>query len=179
MSTIRLEQFFEELDREPRRVPIRTLCDRLERLDLGDGSLDPFVRFANDGYRRNLVRLGPGYAALLLCWRPGQSSPVHDHQGSACALRVVRGTGLETRYVPREGGGLAESGRKVYRVGDVCGTYDSDIHTIVNDSDEEDLVTLHVYTPPMLRYHTYCLQSGDVTECADQEVLAERRRQVG
>jgi cysteine dioxygenase len=179
MTQLTLATLFAELDRSAGPVPLDVLCDRLRRLDLSGDALAQHIAFGDDSYRRNLVHLGPGYVALVLCWRPGQASPVHDHRGSACALRVIRGVASERRYRRGADGRLVELGSANYAAGQVCGTYDADIHTMFNaDPEGADLVTLHVYTPPMRRYYAYSLDDDSVVECADREVLEEERRRA-
>lgn len=179
MRKITLSELFAELDRCERAVPLDVLCDRLRRLDVSAAELREHVRFSEATYRRNLVHLGPGYAALVLCWRPGQSSPVHDHRGSACALRVLAGVASELRYRREADGRLIAVASNSYPVGAVCGTYDADIHAMLNDDPAgQDLVTLHVYTPPMREYYSYSLDSATIRVCGDQEVLEEERRRA-
>ena len=150
--------------------------DRLQQLEVSIDDLKQHVNFRDDGYCRNLVHLGPGYAALVLCWKSGQSSPIHDHSGSACGLRILKGQANEVRYTRTADGSLTEADRNSYDEGCVCGTYDADIHTLINQApDGEELVTLHVYTPPLRNYHTYEMD-GSSRLCEDQEVLAEERR---
>lgn len=64
---------------------------------------DEWGRFAfYDQYRytRNLVDDGNGkYNLLLLCWGPNQKSPIHDHAGAHCILKVMQGDLLESRYL--------------------------------------------------------------------------------
>jgi len=179
MATIELPQLFSELDRCERAVPLPLLCDRLRDLELRADTLVKHVRYGDGGYRRNLVRLGPGYVALVLCWRPGQASPIHDHLGSACGVRVLEGVATETRYRREKSGKLIEIGRNEHPRDSVCGSYDADIHTVSNrQPDGQNLVTLHVYTPPMRRFRAYCLKSPEITLCQDREVLAEEARRA-
>ena len=35
---------------------------------------------------------------LILVWTPGKESPVHDHAGSHCVMKVLQGSLKETRY---------------------------------------------------------------------------------
>ena len=177
MATIELPRFLSDLDRCERAVPLPLLCGQLRDLSLGDDELRRYVRFGDDGYRRNLVRLGPGYVALVLCWRPGQASPIHDHLGSACGVRVLEGVATETRYRREASGELVEIERHVHPANGVCGSYDADIHTISNGQSEgRNLITLHVYTPPMRQFRAYSLGRPEIRLCEDQEVLAEERR---
>jgi cysteine dioxygenase len=172
-----LDSLFRGLDACPDAVPLDLLCERIRAAGLTLDDVRDWVRFGDEGYCRNLVELGPGYVALVLCWRAGQASPIHDHRGSACALQVLAGTATERRYVRHPDGSLELTATNRYVEGQICGTYDADIHTMVNEQPAgKDLVTLHVYTPPMRRYHAYSLDSREVRVCADQEVLTEERR---
>ncbi|KAH9218200.1 RmlC-like cupin domain-containing protein, partial [Leptodontidium sp. 2 PMI_412] len=112
-------------------------------------------------YTRNLVTEVPGvFNLLLLVWTPGMRSPVHDHAGSHCLMKVLGGGLREVRYempMPEKGSqdgegeeaGLREIGRTEFREGKVA--YISDrlgLHEIVNPDEGEYAVSLHLYTPP-------------------------------
>ncbi|KAJ3124979.1 hypothetical protein HK098_000699 [Nowakowskiella sp. JEL0407] len=50
-------------------------------------------------YTRNLVDDGNGHFNLMvLCWGEGKSSPIHDHAGSHCLMKVLSGEVAETQY---------------------------------------------------------------------------------
>src|SRR4030095_2512649 len=95
---ITLDALFQELDRHTDRVPLDDLRQRLEQLQYDWHEFESSVKFGRDTYRRNLMRSGPAYHALVLCWRNGQRSPIHDHFGSGCAGRVLQGAGTETIF---------------------------------------------------------------------------------
>src|SRR5215471_21362697 len=92
------DRWFRELDAYRDRIPLNVLTDGLKRLRLDWETLGPFVQFSQERYRRNLMHAGPAYHALVLCWSNGQRSPIHDHRGSACAVRVLRGQATETVF---------------------------------------------------------------------------------
>lgn len=85
-----LDKWFAELDRHQERIPLEVLTRGLKRLRLDPAEISPFIQFSPERYRRNLMRAGPAYHALVLCWRNGQHSPIHDHRGSACGVRILR-----------------------------------------------------------------------------------------
>jgi cysteine dioxygenase len=94
------------------RPPLDELAAELQELDVDCADLADFIRFSNRTYMRNLVRGGTWYNLLVLCWKNGQRSPIHD----------------------------------------------SDMHQVSNlQPGTADLVTLHVYSPPLLRMGTYSL----------------------
>ncbi len=43
-------------------------------------------KFSDLTYARNMLAKSPWYQLLVLCWRGGQCSPIHDHEGSACGV---------------------------------------------------------------------------------------------
>src|SRR5262249_19233333 len=93
-----LDELFDYLDGLDDRADLADLLIELSQLQTSCVELVEFVRFSNKGYARNLVRTGPWYSALVLCWKNGQRSPIHDHLGSSCGVRVLRGTMTETLF---------------------------------------------------------------------------------
>src|SRR5262249_9581884 len=85
-------------------------------------------------------------------------SPIHDHAGSSCVLRVLRGTLTETQFEFTPNGHVkAVFSRDAYP-GDICATEDLDIHQVSNlQPGNADLVTLHIYSPPLLHMGTYSI----------------------
>ena len=69
-TTITLAQLLDELDGYRDRVPLDRLSGLLRSLDVDESHIAPFVRFAPDTYRRNLVR-------LARCLAQG---PDHEHR---------------------------------------------------------------------------------------------------
>jgi len=155
-----LQEFFAALDRMGRPVPIDRLVALEEQLDVTLADLGEHVRYGEECYRRNLLHEGAGYQAWVLCWKPGQKSPIHDHRGSACGVKVVSGTVTETVF-SYDGTGVAEGETRLLPEGGVCGSYDTDIHEIANRGSK-GLVTLHVYTPPLATMGIYSRQSAEV-----------------
>jgi len=118
----------------------------------------PHVRFSERTYRRNLVHAGPWHNLLVLCWRNRQRSPIHDHTGSSCAVRVLAGTMTETLFSRGPNGLIKAEGSRDFMPGAVIGSVDQDLHQISNmQTGNADLVTLHLYSPPLMIMGTYSL----------------------
>lgn len=167
-GTLSLRDFLAELDAFDQRVPLDVLVARLEALEIDWEEVCPFATFAGDGYRRNLMHAGPGYQALILCWRSGQRSPIHDHHGSSCGVRVIRGVATETIFERTEEGHIYATGSRRLGEGLVCGSQDADIHQMSNlQPAGQDLVTLHVYSPPLMRMGVYSLHDTRVRAFVD------------
>ncbi len=167
-SPISLAEFFEQLNGYSDRVPLSRLEELLRRLDISLADVRPYARFGDEHYQRNLFRSGSAYHALVLCWKNGQRSPIHDHRGSSCGVRVLEGEMTETLFEFSANGLIYPTTTSVLKEGGVCGSQDADIHQVSNlQSDEKPLVTLHIYSPPLLVMGTYSLTDDIVGEFAD------------
>ena len=149
-----LAQLFTRLDAYRAPISVPTLVDHLTCVDLPQAAFSDLTDFDPGTYTRSLLHVGPAYEALILCWLPDQRSAIHDHHGSNCAFRVLMGTATETLYSV-EAEGMARPGeRRCYTTGFVAASSDADVHRVSN-LDGEDLVTLHVYSPPLKSMRTY------------------------
>jgi cysteine dioxygenase len=64
----------------------------------------------------------------------------------------------ETRFDYTPNGHIKAVSSREYGVGSVIGSQDSDLHQVSNlQAGDGDLVTLHIYSPPLLRMNTYSL----------------------
>lgn len=139
-----------------RRADLDELREVVASLDVGADDVRPHVRFSRTAYRRNLVAAGPWHQVLVLCWRNGQRSPIHDHAGSACVVRVLGGTLTETLFERPPGEPARPVLTRHFAPGDVFGSQDDDVHQVFNvQQGTADLVSLHVYSPPLLVMRTY------------------------
>jgi cysteine dioxygenase len=153
-----LDQFFQFLDGLEDRVDLADLLIEMSQLNVTCDDFPDHVRFSSRYYMRNLVRAGPWYHALVLCWKNGQRSPIHDHAGSSCGVRVLRGTMTETLFEFAPNGHVKAVTSRDFAPGSVIGSQDSDMHQVSNlQAGSADLVTMHVYSPPLLRMGTYSL----------------------
>ncbi len=167
-----LSKLIAEMDRYHDRVPLERLEHMLENLDLDLNEISDFLRFSDKGYARNLYRQGEAYQALILCWKNGQRSPIHDHKGSSCAFRVLEGTALETAFERTPEGHTYAVGSRQMPRGTICASQDLDIHQISNvQPDGKRLVTLHIYSPPLQAYGIYSIMEPTVRRL--QEPIVE------
>lgn len=163
-----LTAFLVDLDRYTGRVPLADLIERLQRLDVTAADVRDFVRFHPERYQRNLLHAGPAYNALILCWRNGQRSPIHNHRGSSCGVRVLQGEATETAFAHSPQGLVYATGSRRMGPGQVCGSQDDDTHQVSNlQAGDADLVTLHVYSPPLMRMQMFSLTDALVRDFDD------------
>jgi cysteine dioxygenase len=153
-----LDKMFRHLDSLKARPDLARLTEELSHFDIDLEDLSEYMQFAEKSYRRNLVRARENYHAWLLCWRNGQRSPIHNHLGSACVVRVLRGTLTETLFELAPNGHVKATFSRDISEGSLMGSEDTDIHQVSNlQAGNADLVTLHVYTPPLNQMCTYSL----------------------
>jgi len=169
-----LEQFILETNRlGTESMSLPHFAELAMRLTLDDGLVGAHVRFDDVHYARNLVCRTPQFELLVLCWRPGQASTIHDHAGSLNVTRVYRGTLVQRSFSRRDGGlgsvevaavergelpsGPVDQVSEEVFAGAGAATVDRGaIHQLRNDADE-NLVTLHLYAPPLTDIVVYSL----------------------
>lgn len=118
--------------------------------------LRPHVSFKEGSYARHRVFINQHAELLVLCWRPGQRTPIHDHNGSFGAVRVLSGVMWETIFEMEGGRGLAYKSAREWTTGHITGADVPDIHQLGNpDVSGRDLVTLHLYAPPLTTLNVY------------------------
>ena len=101
---------------------------------------------------------GQVYQVLILCWKNGQRSPIHNHRGSSCGIKLLKGVATETLFVIAPNNMVYPTNSEWLYEGDVTGSEDTDIHQISNLQDESrELVTLHIYSPKLLHMDFYSL----------------------
>jgi cysteine dioxygenase len=165
-----LDDLFDYLDSLTGRATLERLTALLRDLDVECDDLQEYVRFSDRTYRRNLVRSGPWYNALVLCWRNGQRSPIHDHAASSCGVRVLRGTMTETLFEFAAHGHVKAVLSRDFAEGSVIGSQDDDLHQVSNlQEGDADLVTLHIYSPPLTVMGTYSIT--DLTRGSEPMLL--------
>jgi cysteine dioxygenase len=153
-----IQAMFRHLDNLSAPPELARLLEELSRFEVDLDDLSEHLHFAENTYKRNLVRATHNYHAWLLCWKNGQRSPIHDHCGSACVVRVLRGTLTETLFELAPNGHVKATFSRDFAEGSLIGSEDTDIHQVSNlQAEDAALVTLHVYTPPLNRMKTYSL----------------------
>jgi predicted metal-dependent enzyme (double-stranded beta helix superfamily) len=108
-------------------------------------NLEALKQFQDNHYARHLVFRSNNVEILVVCWRPGQGSPIHGHGPADGLMIILEGEITNTTYHP--------DGRKVTTVwaaGDVGHTPVGAQHEVKNTSTR-DVVSLHVYAPPLER----------------------------
>ena len=94
--------------------------------------------------------------AWLICWMDDHDTGFHDHDGSAGAVAVVSGAVREERLTIN-----GEPRNHTFAAGGVFHFSAGDIHG-VRHAGSDPAVTLHVYSPPLLRMGAYLVGDDGV-----------------
>jgi cysteine dioxygenase len=134
--------------------------------------LRPYVSFKPGTYARHLLVRGEHAEALLLCWRPGQKTPIHDHNGSIGAVRVCGGVLWETMFTLDDTQTLRYESAREWTDGYVTGADLPDIHQIGNpEVSGQELITLHIYAPPLGVLNTYKVGTSEIGQYSPNEFI--------
>ena len=124
-----------------------------------------YFLFDPDFYTRNLVMRNELFELLVLCWQPGQVSPIHDHQGQRCWMGVLDGAVEETLYdFPRASSGACPRAVRTKRFshgGVAFITDDIGLHDI-RPMDQRRAVTIHLYSKPIRVARIFDPHSGQI-----------------
>ena len=162
------------------RASIERLHQLLTELNVGLQDLQPFMSFGPQTYRRNLICENEWFELLCICWRSGQRSPIHNHAGSTCGLRIIEGVCTETVFELTDCGQYKPVSSSDCSANEVCSTQDEEVHQVSNlQAEGKDLVTLHIYSPPLRQMDTYSLMGAtEVYEPNEFHELSVCRRNL-
>lgn len=153
------------LDALTGRASIDRLRELLEATNVTLEDLGGFVQFEDEHYRRNLVSLGEWYEILVICWQSGQRSPIHNHARSTCGLKVLAGVCTETVFDHSPCGQVVALHSTNLAAGYITASQDTDTHQVSNlQSPGKNLVTLHIYSPPLRAMQRYSIMGRQVDE---------------
>jgi predicted metal-dependent enzyme (double-stranded beta helix superfamily) len=96
--------------------------------------------------------------AWLICWMEDHDTGYHDHDVSAGAVAVIGGRVREERLAIDH-----PSRNRVFGVGESFHFSPADIHR-VRHAGSDPAVTLHVYSPPLMRMGAYTVAPDGVLE---------------
>lgn len=160
-----IQQLLSFLDELTEQADQTKLGAFLRDMDITVEDVSEFVRFQEDRYARNLIRRGKYYEALLLCWRSGHRTPIHNHPGAVGGVCVLQGTATETLFEKSPCGLVKPTCSRDLETGGVVTLEDPYIHQVSNLQEAgQDLITLHVYSPPLPPMHTYSLTDSLIGE---------------
>ncbi len=123
--------------------------------------LEPYVRYDPQRYSRQRVFRDDEFEVLLLCWQPGQYTPIHEHGGQHGWVAVLDGRLRLQEYLPESM--PAEGARIRLRAGavDEVGRGEARVETVRLEtvhrvgSPHGRSLSLHVYARPLDSFLAY------------------------
>lgn len=162
-NTSSLQALVAALESQTRTPTLEQIYDWLENAEISAEDLQPHMGFKEGNYWRHRVCRNDFVEMLVLCWRPGHRTPIHDHNGSHGAVKICQGVLWETTFSFDSVRGLKYKAAREYPRGAVTGSDIPDIHQLGNsDVSGQDLVTVHVYAPPLGVLKTYKVGSPQI-----------------
>ncbi len=157
------DELIETLGRQATPPALDEINSWLSTVEISHLDLQPYLGFKEGNYWRHRVCRNDAVEMLIICWRPGQKTPIHDHNGSHGVVRVQQGLMWETTFRFDEQQGLCYDTGRECPEGTVTGAGVPDIHQLGNpEVSGRDLITVHVYAPPLGVLKTYKVGSSQV-----------------
>ncbi|HEY6848487.1 MAG TPA: FAD/NAD(P)-binding protein [Terracidiphilus sp.] len=152
-----LVSLVDELDARKGVLDESTVRQLLIQATLDWPEVAPYVEPRTDTYARHWVVRRENYEVLVLTWSPSQGSVAHDHAGSLCGLKVVKGHLTEQQYEKMPDGRVQRT--TATRIGPQEISIDPGliVHSLANSALNEVLVTVHIYSPPLRDLRSYVI----------------------
>jgi len=166
-----IQKLYWDLDAELRRDPLGpNVHDMMEQYITKNQDWKEYVNFNEHKYCRNLVGANDILELIVLCWLPGQVSPIHNHAGQHCWAAVLEGNIQETHFHFADThsaygkGPLEEVETAVYNAGNVSYISDDIALHVLKPVNGQCGVTLHLYSKPIAECNIYCPKTGEITK---------------
>jgi len=148
----------EELNHTAKEMNLADLRKFISKLKPEQEEIARYIHFTEERYARNLVYKGEDFECLVLCWRPGQRSPIHDHAKSICAVYSMDGVLSADNYRKTSNGHIRADYSEDFKPGSVLSIQTTEIHQVSNLQDAKDLISIHFYLGPLENSFLYSVQ---------------------
>lgn len=162
-GSLSFSALIEQLNNQTSPPSLEQISSWLASVEVVARDLQPYIGFKEGNYWRHRVCRNEAVEMLVICWRPGQKTPIHDHNGSHGVVRVQEGLMYETIFAFDSEKGLSCESSRDCPVGTITGADVPDIHQLGNpEHSGQDLITIHVYAPPLGVLKTYKVGSAQI-----------------
>jgi cysteine dioxygenase len=144
----------DELEHSAGNIRLPDLRRLIETFKPDPAEIKPYIHFTDNRYSRNLVKKTSLYEVLVLCWKPGQRSPIHDHGNSLCAVYTFTGNLSADNYRRTSSGHIRPDYSDDFAPGSVLSIQTSEIHQVSN-LQNSGLVSIHFYLAPLENNYVY------------------------
>ena len=138
-----------------------TFNEVIRSVKISSSAFEDYCSWSKDLYTRNCIVNTEKFELILLCWEPGQITPIHDHGGEECWVRVIQGEFREKIYKVDDAGKLSAVDSLLSTTGNI--TYMVDFmgfHSLENSSNTRSM-TLHLYAKPIRTCNAFDVDSGE------------------
>ena len=132
----------------------------IHAIKLPSNAFENYSSWTNECYTRNCIIDNEKFELILICWCEGHRTPIHDHGGEECWVKVIEGEFKETIYKQNEGGELNFVKSSISKSNEI--TYMKDFmgfHRLENLSNKRSM-SLHLYAKPIRKCNTFDEKSG-------------------
>jgi len=166
-----VQKLFVQLDADLRKDPTGPNVKKLlEEYATKYDDWKDYVNFNEIKYCRNLIDVNDTLELIVLCWLPHQESPIHNHAGQRCWAAVLDGTIEETHFLFKNTmkttgeGCLVEGHKHSFPAKTVSYISDDIALHVLRPINNQQGITLHLYSKPIAECNIYDCSSGKITQ---------------
>ena len=146
-----LSKLLLQLDNISGKEKVAVFASRMHQVNLGKKEVQEYCMWSNSSLTGNYLRKTEEYELLLLCWEPGQRSTIHGHNGQRGWCYIIEGTIIEEQFeFPKTQGKMRLMSTILLNQGELVHIRDDiGLQRLINVSDNERAITLHLYVKPL------------------------------
>ena len=141
--------------------------DILHSMEIPKSAFEVFCSWSESTYTRNCIFENERFELILICWQSSHKTPIHDHGGEECWVKVIDGEFKETVYKSNEVSEVSEVNilkTTLFKAGDISYMIDfMGCHQLKNLSSHRAL-SLHLYAKPIRNCNVYDEQSKEFVQ---------------
>ncbi len=119
-----------------------------------------YCSWSDKAYTRNCIVENDKFELILLCWSVGQKTPIHNHGGEECWVKVIEGDIKELIYKTDDLGKLSVVKSSISTTNDISYMIDfMGYHSLENLSNKRSM-SLHLYAKPIRNCDVFDEDSG-------------------
>lgn len=158
---ILLRSFINRLESLPDKPALDELRRCVVEMEAGEVPIEEYISFSEQQYKRNIIHVRSKCEVVVLCFKEGQTTPIHDHGGSLGVTIVREGIMKEELFKKQSTDMIAPAFTRKYYTCELAYVDLTTIHRVSN-VHRERLVTINVYFPPLTLMNIYNLENTSV-----------------
>ncbi len=127
----------------------------IRTIQLQPKDVEGYASWSKDCYTRNCIVNNEKFELILICWCEGHKTPIHDHGGEECWVKVIQGELEEVIYKKNENADLIATKSSISKANQVSYMKDfMGFHSLENISKKK-CMTLHLYAKPIRKCNVF------------------------